>query len=72
MLRKASMQPQRYKLGFFGIELPGLVAKSMEVGSPAIDRPEPFTQSKPRDAETIALQLPDKRAVQNKCKSYVK
>jgi hypothetical protein len=26
MLRKAGMQPQRYKLGFFGIELPGLVA----------------------------------------------
>jgi hypothetical protein len=26
MLRKAGMQPLRYKLGFFGIELPGLAA----------------------------------------------
>jgi hypothetical protein len=24
MLRKAGMQPLRHKLGFFGIELPGL------------------------------------------------
>ena len=41
-------------------------------GRPAIDRPEPFTQTKPRDAEIIAFQLPDKREVQNKCKFYVK
>jgi hypothetical protein len=46
--------------------------KAWKSGRSAIDRSEPFTQSKPRDAETIALQLPDKRAVQNKCKSYVK
>ena len=38
--------------------------KHAEVGSPAIDRPEPFKQTKPRDAETIASQVPDKRAVQ--------
>jgi hypothetical protein len=46
--------------------------KHAEVGSPAIDRPEPFKQTKPRDAETIASQVQDKRAVQHKCKSYVK
>jgi hypothetical protein len=41
-------------------------------GRPAIDRPEPFTQTKPRDTETIASQVSAKRAVQNKCKFYVK
>jgi hypothetical protein len=33
-------------------------------GRPVIDRRAPFTQTKPRDAETIASQVPDKRAVQ--------
>jgi hypothetical protein len=46
--------------------------KHGEVRSPSIDLPESFKQTKPRDAETIASQIPDKRAVQNKCKSYVK
>jgi hypothetical protein len=41
-------------------------------GRAVSDRPAPFTQTKPPDAETIASQVPDKRAVQNKCKSYVK
>jgi hypothetical protein len=41
-------------------------------GRPGIDRPEPFTKTKPRDAETIASQVSDKRAVQTKCKFYVK
>jgi hypothetical protein len=47
--------------------------KSMEKSSRhVIERRAPFTQTKPRDAETIASQVPDKRAVQNKCESYVK
>ena len=54
-------------------DLTELEPKALEKsGRPAIDRPEPFTQTKPRDAETIASQVSDKRAVQNKCKFYVK
>ena len=54
-------------------DLTELEPKALEKsGRPAIDRPEPFTQTKPRDAETIAFQVSDKRAVQNKCKFYVK
>jgi hypothetical protein len=54
-------------------DLTELEPKALEKsGRPAIDRPEPFTQTKPRDAETIASQVSDKRAVQTKCKFYVK
>ena len=54
-------------------DLTELEPKALEKsGRPAIDRPEPFKQTKPRDAETIASQVSDKRAVQNKCKFYVK
>jgi hypothetical protein len=36
-------------------DLTELEPKALEKsGRPAIDRPEPFTQTKPRDAETIA------------------
>jgi hypothetical protein len=54
-------------------DLTELEPKALEKsGRPAIDRPKPFTQTKPRDAETIAFQVSDKRALQNKCKFYVK
>jgi hypothetical protein len=39
-------------------DLTELEPKALEKsGRPAIDRPEPFTQTKPRDAETIASNL---------------